>query len=482
MAKCSFGKISLRNTFHPKWPFGTELYIRLLYVESGSTQVLFAAVDSLCTAPSETARFRKEVAIRTGIPKSAIWYHELQVHAAPDSLDLRGEAMDRIIALVSDKTNEMISAAVPFRCEVAELDVGSQFSMNREQYIHGLGGVTIWSGMSFDMNRRPCSNDPSVMLLRGYKPALAAFDQPIYFDNQVDSKAYLFVFRNTDNQIIGTLSRFAAHPDVAVLFELKDTPHENEYHYCFVWTGYLSEKLEEIFDAPSMYINGPCADLSTKKGWEGMDTYEASNTECKRIGEEIALRLASGYQRKHISAGDADNLNATTFSFDLPVRSDFPKSREELNAQLQKLPVLDEEIQKAIDQGRPPYEIKTMIDNRWRCMQDSVTIDSCLIFTDDTLGCETLEVTVPVVQLGDYLFIGVPGESLVDMSIWLRSTFTGVKTIPVDQVNGYYNYMATPASLTHGGYTYWSSWVNRESIPVLKEGIVREMEKWLDQE
>jgi len=123
-----------------------------------------------------------------------------------------------------------------------------------------------------------------------------------------------------------------------------------------------------------------------------------------------------------------------------------------------------------------------MIDNRWRCMQDSVTIDSCLIFTDDTLGCETLEVTVPVVQLGDYLFIGVPGESLVDMSIWLRSTFTGVKTIPVDQVNGYYNYMATPASLTHGGYTYWSSWVNRESIPVLKEGIVREMEKWLDQE
>ena len=66
------------------------------------------------------------------------------------------------------------------------------------------------------------------------------------------------------------------------------------------------------------------------------------------------------------------------------------------------------------------------------------------------------------------------------MTMWLRSTFTGVKTIPVDQVNGYYNYMATPRSLTLGGYTYWSSWVSRRSIPLLKEGIVREMEEWLD--
>ncbi len=480
MAKCSFGKVSLKGTFTPKWPYGTDLYIRLLYIENAGTKVLFAALDSMCTAPSETLRFRNEVSKRTGIPAAAIWYHELQVHAAPDSLDLRNEAMDRIIELVSSKVLEMMNDAKPFRCETAELDVGDRFSMNREQYIHGLGGVTIWSGMQFDSDKRPYSNDPSVMLLRGYQPELESLKEGVYFDNPVDSKAFLFVFKDEQERVIGTLSRFAAHPDVAVLFELKDAPHENEYHYCFDWPGYLCEKLEDTFKAPSIYLNGPCADLATKKSWNGMETYEASNAECKRIGEEIANALLERYQSKRISAGNPNNIRAIEWTFELPVRNDFPKTRDELNEQLSSLPQLDAQIEQAINEKRPPYEIKTLIDNRWRYMQDSVSVDYYLIFTDETLGTQTLEVSVPVVQFGDYLFIGVPGECLVDMTLWLRSTFTGVKTIPVDQVNGYYNYMATPASLTHGGYTYWSSWVNRRSIPLLKEGIVREMDKWLE--
>jgi len=168
------------------------------------------------------------------------------------------------------------------------------------------------------------------------------------------------------------------------------------------------------------------------------------------------------------------------FTFELPVRDNFPKSLAALQKQLAQLPELDAGIQEAIEKQAPAYQIKSMIDDRWRCMQDKITIHDCVLFDDEKLAKGTLPVTVSVMQLGDYLFVGVPGESLVDMTMWLRSTFTGVKTIPVDQVNGYYNYMATPRSLTLGGYTYWSSWVSRRSIPLLKEGIVREMEEWLD--
>ena len=480
MSKCCFGKISLQGTFSPKWPFGTDLYARMLYISSADTQVLLVAFDTLCTAPSETERFRKEVSARTAIPAEHIWYHELQVHAAPDSLDLRDDAMDKIIALVAEKTNEMIKSAVEFTWEVAHVDVGERFSMNREQYIPGLGGVTVWAGIKFDSKEHAYCNDPSAMLLRGYQPKLEAFDSPIYFDNPVDPKAYLFVFRNINGAIIGTLSRFAAHPDVAVLFELRPVPHSDQYHYHFDWPGYLTEKLEQHFSAPSIYLNGPCADLATRKGWDGMDTYMHADRECKRIGEEIAEVLIAKYRQKHETAGDTDYLKAELFSFDLPVREDFPKNREMLCAQLKKLPEMDAAINSAIEAEKPAYEIKKMIDLRWRAAQDSVTVDSYLIFNDETLDSPTIRVTVPAIQLGDYLFVGVPGECLVDMSIWLRSSFTGVKTIPVDQVNGYYNYMATPASLTHGGYTFWSSWTNRESIPVLKQGILQKFEKWLD--
>ncbi|MBR5135253.1 MAG: hypothetical protein IKV35_06615, partial [Clostridia bacterium] len=69
-------------------------------------------------------------------------------------------------------------------------------------------------------------------------------------------------------------------------------------------------------------------------------------------------------------------------------------------------------------------------------------------------------------------------ESLVEMSSFLREAFTGAKTIPLDQVNGYYSYMATPTSMTLGGYTYWYSWVDRTAIPTLKESIVAAMDEF----
>lgn len=77
------------------------------------------------------------------------------------------------------------------------------------------------------------------MLLRGYDPKLPVFDKPIYFDNPVDPRAYLFVFRDENGKVIGTVSRFAAHPDVAVLFEHLGG---HDYHYDYDWPGYLSEK------------------------------------------------------------------------------------------------------------------------------------------------------------------------------------------------------------------------------------------------
>ena len=92
-------------------------------------------------------------------------------------------------------------------------------------------------------------------------------------------------------------------------------------------------------------------------------------------------------------------------------------------------------------------------------------------FTEEQLTAHRIPVHPTALQFGEYLFVGVPGESLVDISLWLRSSFTGVKTIPLDQVNGYFNYLATPRSMTLGGYTYWCSWVAREAIPLLKEKL-----------
>jgi len=130
----------------------------------------------------------------------------------------------------------------------------------------------------------------------------------------------------------------------------------------------------------------------------------------------------------------------------------------------------------------PAYEVKRYVDDAHRAWQRTTNARDELHCTEEELNRHTLMTRVSVLQLGDYLFVGVPGESLVDMTVWLRSTFTGVKTVPVDQVNGYYCYMATPRTQTLGGYTNWSSWVSRDAIPLLKEKIVEHMDLWLEED
>ncbi len=478
MARCSFGKISTRGLFQAKWPYGTDLYGRMLYLASGGQKALLCAFDFLGTFPADAARFRRGVSLRTGIPAENIWYHELQVHAAPSGPELTGEVMEGLIERTAEEALRLMERAVPFSCAVAEADLGARHSMNREQYVAGLGGVTVWSGMSFDERGRPYSQNPDIMLLRGYHPDLPVFDRPIYFDNPVDQKAYLFVFSDESGKVIGTLSRFAAHPDVAVLFELRGV--SDQYRYNFDWPGYLSEHLEEAFHAPSLYLNGPCADLSAKKGFEGMDTYEACAEEARRIGRAIAAELLDRFQKKRVTLGNPDRFRCATFSFQLPMRDNLPYSRAEMPDRDSAVRQADSALENAIEGHWPAYRIKQLIDDRFRAATDDSMILEICGFDDETLGRHTVSVDVAALALGDYLFIGVPGESLVDMTYWLRAAFSGVKTVPVDQVDGYYNYLATPTSLTLGGYTYWSSWVTRDSIPLLKEGILREMEGFLE--
>ncbi len=475
MATISFGKVSLRGTFHEYWPYGTELYARLMYISTDSTEFLLCAMDLGDTMRSETARFRELLSKATGIDADHIWYHELQIHAAPGADIIIGEAIDAIAARLAPEVLAMKERAVPFTCEVTEAYAGTKFSYNREQYVHGLGGVTVWAGLKYDENGKPYSQDPGRMLLRGYEPDLPVFNERIYFDNPNDPLAYLFVFKNEQGDIIGTVSRFAAHPDIGVLFE---SHRVSDYHYDFDWTGYLSEDMETAFGAPAMYLNGPCANLAMKKGFEGIVTYEASAAEAKRVGTEFAAWLRAEREKKVTPFGDPDNCKAARYEIMLPMKDDLPRTRDELTDELHEQIQADAEkaMQDAIANGRPASEVKSRIDDRYRATYRRMFIDRTYRFTDEMLANREAPVDFNVLQLGDYLFMGIPGESMVEMSHWMRSTFTGVKTVTLDQVNGYCSYMATPTSLTLGGYTYWYSWVNRDSIPTLKEGIVKAME------
>ena len=480
--KCSFKKISTKGTFVPEWPYGTDLYGRFFYLESETEKFLICAFDFNGTFPQDAARFRTEMSELTKIPERSIWYHELQIHAAPYNEQLSGDAMDKLIAISAKAVKDMIDEAQEFDCFVSECDMGTDYSFNREQYIEGLGGVTVWRGMEFDEKGRAFTQNSNIMLLRGYQPNLPVFDKPIYFDNTIDQMAYLFMFKNKKGETLGTISRFAAHPDVAVLFEHSENKnHQNEYHYDYDWPGYLSDDMAAFYGGVGMYINGPCADLATKKDCVDKCTYEASANECKRLAKVIGDKLRETFEKNAKQIDVSKVFKTETFEITVPINDDIPDSHEGIMSLYDKSFEIQKQLDNAISTNESPAEIKRLIDDRWRMGHLPYlyrTKDFGL--TEKELKEREVTLTIPALRFGGYLLVGVPGESLVDMTTWMRSRFTGTKTIPIDQVNGYYHYMATPRSLTLGGYTYWASWVSKESIPLLKKQLAPLLDKFLE--
>lgn len=479
--KCSFAKMTTRGTYKEYWPFGTELYGRFIYLESGNEKVLIAGFDFNGTYPKDAERWRREVAKRTGIPAKSVWYHELQIHAAPFNEELSGAVMDALIDRSVATVKDMISRAEECDVYCAECDMGNNYSFNREQYIEGLGGVTVWRGIEFEQDGRAFTQNPNIMLLRGYQPELPVFDSKIYFDNTVDQLAYLFMFKNKKGDTIGTLTRFAAHPDVGVLFEHSENPDRlKEYRFNYDWTGYLSDDMESSFGGIGMYINGPCGDLATKKDCVNKGTYEASDNECKRLAKSIGDEIRRQFAEKARKLDTNEVFATETFDITVPMKEDFPRDFDNLAVYHEMGSAKREELSKAIEDNKSPYEIKKLIDDAWRLPHiEFMCRGKELSFSNEEIANHEVTVHIPVLRFCGYLFVGVLGESLVDMTIWMRSRFTGSKTITVDQVGGYYNYIATPRSMSLGGYTYWSSWVRRDGTDVFKASLSCKIDAFL---
>lgn len=482
MPQCSFSKVSLRGTFAPAWDFHTDLYCRLLYIRSGEEQVLFCVFDTAASWASDTRVFRKAISERCGIPEKSIIFHELQLHAAPGGKTVH-DGLENIISRVADEVNKMKSSAVPFTCEVCESYFGTDCSFNREQYVEGLGGVTVWTGMGFDEDGKPCTKDESIMLLRDYRPNLKTLEKPLYFDNYNDPFAYMFLFKDESGKVLGTVSRFAAHPDVAVLFELRPVEGKAQmYRYDYDWPGYLSQKLESDFGGTSIYMNGPCADLTAKKGYDGIDDFISSDAECKRLGLWFAGKLSADFALNKRPLKQSDLLRTETFKVTVPMRDDMPVTNDDArNGQWGKIEAAKQAFDTAkVDPAKTPAEVKRTVDDYYKAIYNGPMVFDICGFDDEVLKKREVDIDIPCVRFGEYLFVGVPGESLVEMTTWLRSTFTGSKTIPLDQCDGYYSYVATPRSLTLGGYTYWCSWTTRDTVPSMQKQLVPLIRKFLE--
>ena len=471
MGEAGFAKVVVTDTFTNEYPVGRDLEGRFLYLRDGERQWLLATFDFSYRFRRTCNRWRQAISEATGIPVACIWNHDSQSHSAPIANMLEGDACESLISTCLPAVKEAIASAEEAEVSYVVADLGDRWNMCREQYIPGLGCVTVWAGLEFDEAGRPYSQDPDIMLLAGWKPDLPAFKERIYFDRPADPQAALMVFRSRrSGKVLGHLSRFSGHPDVvgaaATHSRTPGVYEMSEYHYDPDWLGDLRQGCEAELGGIGVAVCGPTANLSAKKAWPY--GYRDGVEESRRIGGGVAAECLRAFGARGSDWAPVRIVGAANSTVDLPMRPDVPRSHAELAAvQAGRVDGLKQAYQDAIAAGEPAYRIKRLIDDyyMWTCMDRIV--DRWVGLSDEEMGRGVMRVELEALRLNDVVLAGLPGENLTQTNAWLKAQSLGNNLVVFDAINGYTCYMTTREQYDLGSYTYWCSALSRDASPVL---------------
>lgn len=468
MAQCGFGRVVTNGVWDTQYSFGTDLDGRFLYLRDNERQWLLAVFDFSYQFRRTSLAWRQAVSTATGIPVKNIWVHELQNHSAPCAPDLDGEPCERLIARCLPVIKETMGRAKEAELAYVLADLGDRFNMNREQYIPGLGAVTVWTGCEFDAHDRPYTQDPSIMLLQGWKPDLPAFSKRIYFDRPADPQGALLIFRNKKTgKTIGTLSRFAAHADIVSACWDLDGADLKRYRYHFDWPGYLRQTMEERVGGMGICVCGPCGNLSTKK--RVLRGYQAGDRQAKEIGIGVAEACLAAWKEEKPAWQSLSLGKMAHTQVNLPLRDGFPRNRDDVRAAEGRAKDYAERYNSAIKAHAPAFQIKQLIDEYYHWTWVPSIVDRWVGLSEEELRVRRMTVEVEALRLNELVLAGLPGESMTETSQWLRAQSKGQRLIVLDQVNGYCAYQTTREQYDLGAYSYACSCLARDATSMTRQ-------------
>lgn len=468
MAQCAFAKVVVNDVWESKWPYGTDLEGRFVYMRDGAQQWLLAAFDFSYMFRRTSLAWRQAIAAETGIPVANIWVHELQLHSAPIALDMDGEPCNRLIQRTLPVVREMIANAAEAEMSHVVVDLGERFNMNREQYIPGLGRVTVWHGCEFDEENRPYSQNPEIMLLAGWKPELPAFGKKIYFDGPADPQAALLVFRRrSSGEVLGTISRFSGHADiVGACVSHLGTRGLQDLRYHFDWPGYMRRTLDTQLGGTGVCVCGPCGNLSTKK--RAIPGYESGDRQSNEIGGGVARTCLEAWRKQAPPWLPLKLGKQAHTQFGLPLRESFPRSTGEVQQAKNRAQEYHDRFKAAIAAGACPALIKQLIDEHYHWSWVPNIANRWAGLSEQELQDHAMQVEVETIRINDLVLAGLPGESMTETCLWLRANSVGNRLIVMDQVNGYCAYQTTSEQYDEGGYAYGCSCLSRDATSITR--------------
>lgn len=398
-----------------------DLLSSALYLTDGMNPILFISNDVIYVSKESTARIRKEITKKTGIPASNILIGATHTHSAPVTVELAISANDPIVPRVDeDYLKFMETCSVKAACKAVENAEPAEIA------------IVVGDATGVGTNR--------------HNPAWA---------KDMDVPAMLV--RNQNRDFIGCMLICHMHPTIL---------HENSTLFTGDFPHYVRETLQNKLlgkNCPVVYFTGTAGNQSPRHVTKS-NTFE----EARRIGEIVADSILSKFNETTPFSSELP-ISTLQKSVDLPKRQfppvawaqqhrDNTKKRFE---ELKKRSTISQEIRTAevdwFGSEELLYLAKLAESNK---LEDAYA--------------SSLPAEIQIIKTGSWKFVAWPGEVFVEYGLELKNHFDNIALITY--ANGeLQGYIVTKEAQEKGFYEAGNSFFDYKAGELMLTKTIQEV-------
>lgn len=373
------------------------LYSSALYLSDGRTSLLFIANDVIFVSRDLAARARARIAVETHVPPENILISATHTHSGPVTVEY-----------VSSRADPTVPPADPVYLRQLEEGIFQAACQARAAARPAELGLAEADGAGLGTNRR----DP-------LGPA--------------DPRIPVLLARGLDDQRpIACMLVVSMHPTVL---------HQDSTLISADFPGLARRYLQTgvLRGCPLVYHTGPAGNQSPRHVTRANDFAEAG-----RLGEILGRAVEQALEGMRFRADL--RLSASRRTLDLP-RKQFPPL-EEAEAALRRAAGRLEMLRGS---GAPAPQVRTA-EVDWFGAEETVTLArAALDGSLEAAYAACLPAEVQLLRIGDWAFVGWPGEVFVEYALELKAGRRGVYVLSL--ANGeLQGYIVTPEAARQGGY------------------------------
>ena len=453
--RLGIARASLWGAWHTTHRLADDIDVRVLVARLGSTTAAIAVCDLSTLWLDTCLRLRARLAEALGTAPDRVGVFTTQNHGVPTE-DRNVFDPAKLEAAFVAAARDALARLAPVEMARVAVRPDPPLVYCRRVAFERLGKFTFWFGFRLDAGGRPdCAPMMKKALARlsrgetyqyrcplgpGKRPGEEQSDwsplpvpEPLWLPPADDEILQGLFFRTPDGRPVGSLLRYAAHPDAA--------NHRDADWHSGDYPAYVRRRAEERFGGTALFLTGPCGDQAPPFG-------EKSLAVAERIGRDLADAALAALTRADWAT--PRTLSAASPEVALRIRPDYPPS---VDAAKQAVADLEAEIKAAAAAGRPVAEIKRLSDQWERHI--GLAWDQHRSWTGlDLAGRAGQTITWPlfVMRLGDAAIVGLPGEPFGRFSRDLRDQALGDALLVAEEANGYLSYIPTADEYDLGGY------------------------------